>query len=307
MFFKINASGQYSQFASGVREPVGSEFNDAGDLFLTDTQGSFICTNWVMHVEQGDFLGHPEGLLSDRSRPGLAEKLLQLPLEERNSEIDKLRKRPVISLPYRKLGASVGGLTFDTTGGKFGPFHGQMIIAEVIDSLLMRANIEKVDGVYQGAVFKLSTDVGRGGLRPVFAPDGTLFLGKTARGWGSGAGLAKVTWTGKVPFDIKEIIITKSGFHLTFTKPVSAFAAKTVQLNSFRYQFTNGYNAPEVDKKSLLISAVSLADDGLSAGLTVEGVAPDTVVHFNYKSLTASSGESPIFSDAWYTVNKLVP
>ena len=305
MFFKIDPTGEYSQVASGVREPVGSAFNDAGDLFVTDTQGSFICTNWVIHVEQGDFLGHPDGLFWDKSRPGLADKLLALPDAERLEAVDKLRKRPVVYIPYRKMGSSVGGLTFDTTGGKFGPFSGQMIIAEVIEDLLMRANIEKVEGAYQGALFQLSRNIGKGGLRPVFAKDGSLYLGKTARGWGHGSGLAKINWTGKVPFDIKEINITKTGFKLSFTKKVKALEANSVKLDSFRYKFTNGYNSPESDKKTLKVTAVKLSDDGMSAELTVEDMAADTVVHFSYKDLKGSEGESPVFHDAWYTLNKL--
>ncbi len=305
MFFKVDKDGHYSQVASGVREPVGSVFHDNGDLFMTDTQGSFICTNWVIHVEKGDFLGHPEGLLWDKSRPGLADKLLKLPVEERNVEIDKLRKRPVVYLPYRKLGASTGGLTFDTTNGKFGPYAGQMIIAEVIDSMLIRACFEKVDGVYQGAAFKLASNVGRGGLRPVFAPDGSLWLGKTARGWGQGAGLAKINWTGKVPFDIKEIKIMKTGFTVTFTKKVAAFDAATIKLDSFRYQYTNGYNSPAIDKKELPITGATLAADGMSAVLQVDGLAEDTVVHFNYKDLKGAENEVSEYPESWYTLNKL--
>lgn len=305
MFFKIDPAGNYSQYASGVREPVGSAFNESGDLFITDTQGSFICTNWVMHVEKGDFLGHPDSLFWDKSRPGLADKLIKMPLKERNEELNKLRKRPVLYMPYRKFGASVGGLTFDTTGGKFGPFSGQMIIAEVIDSLLMRANIEKVDGVYQGAVFRLSTKVGRGGMRPVFAKDGSLYLGKTARGWGSGSGLAKINWSGEVPFDIKEIKILKNGFKINFTKKVSELQDSDIKFESFVYEYTNGYTARMENKKPLKVSAVKLDADGMGAELSVEGLAEDTVINVNYGKIKDSEGKHPVFQDAWYTLNKL--
>ena len=306
IFFKIDTVGNYSQVASGVREPVGSAFNEAGDLFLTDTQGSFICTNWVIHVEKGDFLGHPDGLMWDSSRPGVAEKLLKMEIGERNKEIDKIRKRPVVYMPYRKLGASVGGLTFDTTGGKFGPFTGQMIIAEVIDNLLMRASIEKVDGVYQGAVFALSKDVGTGGLRPVFAEDGTLYLGKTARGWGHGSGLAEIKWTGKVPFDIKDIHVQKDGFKLTFTKKVKELKGEDIKVSSFRYQYTEKYNSPMVDQKSFKERTIELAPDGMSAVLKLKDpLDEDTVIHFSYKALKSESGETPRFPDCWYTLNKL--
>ena len=50
---------------------------------------------------------------------------------------------------------------------------------------------------------------------------------------------------------------------------------------------------------------MKLSDDGMSAELTVEDMAADTVVHFSYKDLKGSEGESPVFHDAWYTLNKL--
>lgn len=305
IYFKIDKDGNYSQFASGVREPVGSTINDKGEIFITDTQGSFTCTNWVMHVEKGDFVGHPEGLLWDKSRPGVAAKLLKLPLKERNAELNKMRKRPVVYLPYRKLGVSVGGLTFDTSKGKFGPYAGQLIIAECIRPVLLRAFIEKVDGVYQGAAFKLSDKVGRGGLRPVFAEDGSLWLGKTARGWGRGLGLSKVSWNGKVPFDIKEIKIAKDGFDFIFTKPTAKFEAADLIVSSTVYEYTNRYKAEMQQGKNLTVSAIELAADGLSAHLKIADLAADTVVYFNYKKLRSQKGEATKFGETWYTLNKL--
>src|SRR5437763_1919894 len=49
---------------------------------------------------------------------------------------------------------SLNGVTCDTTGGKFGPFAGQFFIAELVfGGAIIRADLEKVNGEYQGACF----------------------------------------------------------------------------------------------------------------------------------------------------------
>ena len=65
---KVDKNGNWSHYASGVREPVGGAINDAGDIFISDTQGSFVSTNYIIEVKKGDFLGHPDGLLWDKSK-----------------------------------------------------------------------------------------------------------------------------------------------------------------------------------------------------------------------------------------------
>lgn len=309
-YIKIGKDGSYGRVAPGVREPVGSAINEAGDIFITDTQGSYIATNYIMHVEPDAFLGHPDGLLWDKEQSEQVNAIAALPDAERNAALDKMRKRPVVYIPYREMGSSVGGNTFDTTGGKFGPYAGQMFVAEVIQPLLMRASIEQVDGVYQGAImaFYRGGTLAGGSHKMAFDKAGDMYVGQTARGWGSGHGLKKVHFTGNTPTDVKDIRIAPAGFTLTFTKPVDPETAgkpETYALSTFQYNYSHVYNAGVRDRHELKVTAVKLADDGLSATLSVDGLKTDYVVLLDYTKLRAPDGSKPPFGKAWYTINKL--
>ena len=60
---------------------------------------------------------------------------------------------PAVLLPYKKMGQSASGIACDTTGGKFGPFQGQLFVGDQTFSTVMRVALEKVKGHYQGACF----------------------------------------------------------------------------------------------------------------------------------------------------------
>ena len=51
------------------------------------------------------------------------------------------------------MGQSASAVMLDVSGGKFGPFAGQFFVADYTLSLVMRAEMEKVDGLYQGACY----------------------------------------------------------------------------------------------------------------------------------------------------------
>ncbi len=56
-----------------------------------------------------------------------------------------------------------------------------------------------------------------------FAPDGTLFVGMTNRGWGGRApadGLARVRFTGVTPMEMHSVHLLQQGFEVTFTQPI---------------------------------------------------------------------------------------
>ena len=85
--------------------------------------------------------------------------------------------RPAVWIPY-EWGRSVNGVTYDGTGGRFGPFAGQLFLADLMyGGAIVRASVEKVNGQYQGACFPFW---GQGLLGPVslaFDPEGRLYVG----------------------------------------------------------------------------------------------------------------------------------
>ena len=60
---------------------------------------------------------------------------------------------PAVVFPYKKMGQSASAIMLDDSEGKFGPFAGQFFVADYTLSLVMRADMEKVNGVYQGACY----------------------------------------------------------------------------------------------------------------------------------------------------------
>jgi hypothetical protein len=308
-YFRITKDGKYERWAPGVREPVGAAFNEAGDLFLSDTQGRFICSNWIMHVEKGDFLGHPDALLWDESLAERNDTWKKMPAVERNKAFNKLRKRPVVYIPYRIMGNSIGGITFDQTKGGFGPFAKQLIVGEINQPLINRVAMENVDGVYQGSVYRLYTgpDLAAGNHKFAFARDGSMYVGQTARGWGSGQGLKHMRFTGNTPFDVHSMNLEKDGFTIHFTLPAKSEGLDKLTFQRTEYEYTNGYTAKMLNGTGLKLVSATLAEDGMSARIVLDGLEPDRVIEMDYRSLVAANGQKTAFGRTWYTLNRLKP
>lgn len=308
--FRVTKEGKFEPWAPGCREPVGAAFNDAGDLFITDTQGSFIAANWIMHVEKGDFIGQPEALVWDEKYKDLVARVRKMKTPTDDPELNKLFKRPAVIIPYREMGSSIGGMIHDRTGGKFGPFTGQMILGDVMKPILMRASLEKVHGVYQGALMRLydGADLGGGSHKLVFTENGELYIGQTARGWGRGHGLKKLTWTGEVAFEILNMSITKTGFDLTFTKKVDAKLAgdpKQYIIDTWRQKYTNAYGSARLDRTKPVPTAVRVSADGMRVSIDLPGMKVETVVNLFCPKLKSADGEPIRFGRVYYTINML--
>src|SRR5690606_25609000 len=126
-----------------------------------------------------------------------------------------------------KLANSPGNPAWDTSGGRFGPFGGDMFIGDQTQSVLMRVTTEVVGGTEQGAAIPFGRDLASGIMRPVFLPDGSLLLGQTGRGWqargGQVASLQRIHWDGTtVAPAIRTVSATATGFVLQLTRAVPA-------------------------------------------------------------------------------------
>ncbi len=208
----------------------------------------------MKHLVPGKFMGNPTGF----KWYSLAEKTLgKPPVEPKTNSrmmIEAARvpelEPTAIMFPYGKMGQSASGIASDTTGGKFGPFENQLFVADQTHSTVMRVYLEKVQGHYQGACFPFRKGFSSGNVGLEMTPSGSMFVGGTNRGWGStGAApfaIERLDWTGKVPFEIKEMKARPDGFELTFTKPVDKAAAGKVEnykLISYTYMYRSDYGA----------------------------------------------------------------
>jgi hypothetical protein len=211
------------------------------------------------------------------------------------------------------MGQSISGPTWDTTGGKFGPFEGQMFVGDQNRANVMRVAMEKVNGVYQGACFPFRSGFQSGVNRVVFGPDGALYVGETNRGWGSlggrSEGLQRLSFNGEIPLEVHHITLTRSGFDLTFTKPIAPEVLKVknaITLKSFTYIYHSQYGCPEQDTIPETIEQPSLSKDGKTLSVRVPAVRPGRIYEFRLNEFKTPEGQELLHSDAYYTVNQLV-
>lgn len=266
---RVTPDGKFETYANGLRSPAGLGIDPDGRLWYAENQGEYVGSSKIVPLEQGKFYGHLSGLVSlpGQMKPDSPE--LKFDLWK-----NKIRKGAVW-LPHGKVANSPGHMTWDTTGGKFGSFQGQMFLGDQTMSNLFRVVVEKVDGVDQGAVIPFARYFASGVMRPVFLPDGSLLIGQTGRGWGAWGGqqgsLQRIIYDGKTrPADIHRAKAAKNGFHLHFTQPISKEIgdkdlAAHLKVQSWFYTNTGRYGSPEHDKRDDAIEKVQLSTDRLSA------------------------------------------
>lgn len=305
--FRIAANGATSLISCGFRQPNGLGFNSEGDLFATDNQGDWVGTSPLHHVTQDAFHGHPASL---NWAPWFGGKD---PTEASIDELDRRRKLPAIQFPQNDMGGSVCQPLLDTTGGAFGPYSGQFLVAEWTYPRILRADLEKVDGEYQGAAFILVEGNGlrAGNNRIALSPDGkSLYTSQTSRIWGTSEGLQRIVYTGRTPMDIRTMRLSGTGFELTFTKPVDpATAANPNHYNftHYYYRYHAVYGSPKTDVTPARVLAAKVSADGLRVSLTLDKLVPRRVYELRPANIRASDGEPLHTVEAAYTLNRLKP
>jgi azurin len=335
---RITPDGKMEPFATGMRSPCGIGIYD-GQLFYSDNQGDWMGSGFVMHLEKGDFAGHPAGLRW-ANRPESPVKLSteqvyakvdprmakpgEKPIKPENDKNDKgipyftlekelpAVKTPAVWLPHSILGISTSEIVTDQTNGGFGPFAGQMLIGDQGQSKITRVFMEKVNGQYQGAAFSFREGFQSGVLRMAFGNDGSLFVGETNRGWGSAGtkdyGLQRLIWTGKMPFEMKAVRAMPDGFEIEFTAAVDKKTAEnpaSYQVTSFIYKYHPVYGSPVINDQICSVKGVKVSADGLKARLVVDGLR-ERYVH-EVKAFGVRSGNSlPLLHNtAYYTLNNI--
>ena len=269
---KIGPDGTLTPFACGFRQPNGIVLDADGELFAVDNQGDWVGTSPLHHVTFGAFHGHPSSLNWD-------ESFGMDPVDAPIALLRRRRKMPAIQFPQDDMAGSTAQPLFDTTEGKFGPYAGQLFIAEWTHPRILRAKLEKVNGVYQGACFIFLEGEGLevANNRMAFAPDGSLYVAQTSRGWGTREGLQQVVWTGKTCMDILDMKLTKEGFALTFTKPVNpetALDPAAYPFIHYFYQYHGEYGSDKMDVTPARVIKVRLSENRLTVRLTLEGLVP---------------------------------
>jgi glucose/arabinose dehydrogenase len=298
---EIAPDGKITPFASGFRSPCGLGLSPEGDLFETDNQGDWMPVCPIYHVKKGGFYGHPASLAwTDEYQKSGAKPSDTVPP-------DHAREPAAIWLPY-KWSRSAGNLVWDGTGGKFGPFAGQTFVAELTNGMVVRAQMEKVRGEWQGACFLFRQRIGSV-ARVAFASDGTLFCGFTNRGWGGLApaeGIARVRWTGKTPFEMKSVHLLQDGFDVEFTKAVSVSAAfPGAEARLYHYDWWWEYGSPERGTEKLALESSAISADPRHLILHFKGLRAGEVARVTLPHVLSEDGEPLLHDEFDYTINQL--
>jgi hypothetical protein len=300
---------------AGLRSPAGLGIYRDGAIFASDQQGNWVPTCSLVHLEPGVFLGHVESLncigpskVPVHYDPAIAGEVT---LAEARKQMPQFRL-PAIWFPYRKMGQSTTDLVCDNTGGKFGPFTGQLFVGEFVQSSINRVFLEKVRGEYQGACFPFHYGFHSAVVRLAFAQDGSLFAGESNRGWNSlgdrSYGLERLVWSGTTPFEVLEMKVQHDGFELVFTQPIDPASAPgpgAMTMSSYTYTYHQTYGSEEIDPRELPVKIARISDDGRRVSLKVEGLRETFVHELHLPGIRSKSGQPLLHDVAYYTLNRI--
>ena len=300
---KVTPEGKTIPWASGFRSPNGLVLDKNGNLFVTDNQGDWLGTSKLYHVRRGQFYGHASSLAWEE---GFRMNPLTVPVPVLN----EMRQRAAVLFPQGILANSPTQPVFDYTGGKFGPFEGQMFIGEMNHPLIMRVNLESVQHQLQGAVFPfINTEKLRiGNNRLTFGPNGDLWVGQTNHGWPGDRGLQRIVWEGETPFDVSSMSLTEKGFDLTFTRPVDPETARDTSSYRFKhyyYKYSQSYGSDRRDVQPVNVTAVEVSPNRKQVSVSLEELKRGYVYQLNLNGVQAQDGTPLTNETAYYTINKL--
>lgn len=302
---RISSDGKkLDSICSGLREPNGiGTFGPDRDVFVSENQGQWMAACKLNHVTPGKFYGHPSAWPAPQEEYG------------KHTRFDP----PAVWFPY-KLARSTTGLV-EITDDRFGPFKGQLMVGDFQNAIVTRVQLEKVNGEYQGAVWPFLKQFQSGVNRLVYGPDGKLYVGgcQAPRSWTAVApqefALERVSYTGKLPFEVKEVHALRDGFELTFTQPVEVKAAadpESYDVTQYGYKYHAKYGSPEYDHDGkenaatvIKVAAATVSPDKLKVRLKLEGWKAGYVTMVRSLDVKNAAGESLVNDTFWYTLNQL--
>ena len=287
---KIGMDGSYEWINYGLRTPNGIGLGIDNQIFITDNQGEWIPGNKLIHVKKGEYHGMPWGLPDPKSPPPTALPAIWLP----EDEIANSPSQPVLM--------------------EDGPYKGQMLHGDVTHGGIKRDFLEKINGEYQGAVFRFSQGFEAGVNRLCWGPDGALYVGGLGMvgGWSwkeKQYGLQRIKYNGKPTFEMLAVRAKHNGFEIELTEamdPGQEIKAPDFLVQQWWYLPTDNYGGPKMDLEKLEIEKISLSKDRTHILLEIHGLKKEHVVYFRLpETLKSATGQSLWSSEAWYTLNNI--
>ncbi len=285
---RISHNGRYDWINYGMRTPNGIGIGPEGEIFATDNQGQWLPGNKLVHVQKGAYMGMQWGILEGMEVPEETPPSIWLPQDE----IGNSPSEPILI--------------------QEGPFKGQMFHGEVSNGGIKRDFLEKVNGVYQGAVFRFTQGLSAGINRIRWGPDGHLYAGGVGMvgGWswkGRQYGLERLEYNGKPTFEMLAVRAKPDGFEIEMTLPVKEkIAPEDIKIQQWRYKATSSYGGPKLDLVDLKASSIEFSDDMKKMRLKIPGLKAGHVIYFLLPdTMTSADGLSLWSGEAWYTLNEI--
>jgi len=179
---------------------------------------------------------------------------------------------------------------------------------------IKRDFLEKINGEYQGAVFRFTQGLEAGVNRLCWGPDGALYVGEIGMvgGWSwkeKQYGLQRMEYNGKLTFEMLAVRAKPGGFEIEFTDELKAgqsLPASDFLIQQWWYLPTADYGGPKMDLERMNVTRVTISKDRRRVFLEIPGLKKEHVVYFNLPPYMQSSGRQSLWSsEAWYTLNNI--
>lgn len=287
---KISHDGSYTWVNYGLRTPNGIGVGVDQELFVTDNQGEWLPANKLIHVAPGRYHGMAWGILGSMAEPRVAPPAVWLP----GDEIGNSPSEPV--------------LIHD------GPYQGQMLHGDVTHGGIKRDFLEKINGEYQGAVFRFTQGLAAGVNRLCWGPDRALYIGEVGMtgGWswqGKQFGLQRLRYNGQSTFEMLAVRAQPQGFEIELTEPLAkevSWQAEDFVVRQWWYQPTPAYGGPKMDPEELQITRLDVSENRTRLYLAIPGLKEEHVVYLRLPDQMRSSSGQPLWSsESWYTLNNI--
>lgn len=287
---KVNKdSGEIEFMANGLRTPNGIGIGVDQEVFVADNQGDWLPASKIVHVTKGAWFGSRS--VDFAGTAGLKEK------------------KPLVWLPQNEIGNSPSTPLLLNDG----PYKNQMIHGEVTHGGVKRVYVEKVNGEYQGCVFRFIQGLEAGVNRLQWGPDGALYAGGVGStgNWQQDRklwyGLQRMIYNGKTTFEMLSISARSNGIEISFTAPLALTAGNSpndYEIKQWYYLPTKEYGGPKLDEKHLDILSVNVSADRTKVFLELDGMKEDHVVYVHLMPRIKSATDETLWStEAWYTMN----
>jgi cytochrome c len=283
--------GSIEFLAHGLRTPNGVGIGVDGEVFVADNQGDWLPSSKIVHVKKDAWYGSRS--VDFEGTASLKETL------------------PVVWLPQDEIGNSPSQPAYLNVG----PYAGQQIHGEVTHGGLKRVFVEKVNGEYQGVVFRFVQGLEGGVNRIVWGPDGSLYVGMIGNpgNWGQTGkkwfGLQRLTYNNKPAFEMLAIRAKSDGVEIEMTEPIAERFGNTIadyEVKQWYYKPTADYGGPKLGLEDLKIKSVNISADRKKVFLELPGMKANHIVYVRLAGVFISQANRGLWStEAWYTMNQI--